>query len=70
MKLYTIIQSTKYYDKFDKCIKTKCQSIGIPLNSKQSARLMIESLRDKDQEIAKEYNIQVRHKYYIHEVNI
>ena len=70
MTLYNIIQLSKYYDEFDHCTKTKSKCIGIPLNSKKSAQLMIESLIDKDQEIQNEYNIKLKNQYYIHKINI
>ena len=71
MYLYYIIKSFTRRDKTTNDVKKFAKRIGIPLNSFQSAQLMIESLKAKDAEYSMETRfIYSNIRYFIKKINL
>jgi len=70
MKLYNIIQISKYFDEFEQCMKEEHKRIGVPLNSFKAAKLMIKSLIRKDKQLQEDYDIIINNRYYIKSINL
>ena len=69
MNLYYIIKSFTRREKETNKVKKFAKCIGIPLNSRKSAQLMIESLKNKDKEyLAETKFIYSNIKYFIKKV--
>lgn len=69
MDLYYIIKSFTRRDKETNNTKKFIKRFDIPLNSMQSAQLMIESLQDKDKEYSAETKfIYSNIKYFVKKV--